>query len=453
MHTIERLKKFAPKAKPEILVAIVKGADDIKAAKIVTPGRFHHFMAQFAAETAGLKSLSEDMNYSASRMMEVFGEKRSKTGKIIQHARNGLTLAQAKRLDAAGPEATANFLYGGEWGKKNLGNTEPGDGWRFRGGGGLHTTGRANYTALAKSTGLDLVNNPDLLRESETALLAACIEWEKRGCNAYADKDDILSISKAINLGNPRAKGTPNGMADREEWLAKAKKAFPATAPRLPMEGPLTIVRQGPMRTLSKDEATATYPDGAGIPLPGADDEDAELAAWKAKWVGVPRERVKGIQTQLRERGYSEVGDIDGLPGPRLRDALMSFQTDNGLPATGLVDNATAQAFLTGKSRKVSKERAASTTTDVDREVPGALAPARANVTTAKAGVGAAVVAGTGSLLGDAVEWLDPVKEFLVGIPVWAWAALIGAAFVGVWFNSDRGKAVLVGLRRSGRLT
>jgi predicted chitinase len=47
--------------------------------------------------------------------------------------------------------AIANIIYGGEWGRKNLGNTQPGDGWRFRGGGLPQITGRANYTGMKLS--------------------------------------------------------------------------------------------------------------------------------------------------------------------------------------------------------------------------------------------------------------------------------------------------------------
>lgn len=73
----------------------------------------------------------ENMNYSAGRIAEIFGE----------HRRQG----KSPRQLARNPRLLANTVYGGAWGRKNLGNTQDGDGWRFRGGPGPQLTGRANF--------------------------------------------------------------------------------------------------------------------------------------------------------------------------------------------------------------------------------------------------------------------------------------------------------------------
>jgi putative chitinase len=93
-------------------------------------------------------------------------------------------------------------------GRKDLGNIQPGDGYRFRGRGIFQLTGRANYAEMGKKLNLDLVNDPDKASDPETALRIACEYWKSRGLNALADKNDIVAITKRINGGT-------NGLADR----------------------------------------------------------------------------------------------------------------------------------------------------------------------------------------------------------------------------------------------
>ena len=51
-------------------------------------------------------------------------------------------------------------------------------------------------------------------------------EWTNTNCNRFADADDILTVARAINMGNPNATGTPVGMPDRKDWLAKTKRVL-----------------------------------------------------------------------------------------------------------------------------------------------------------------------------------------------------------------------------------
>lgn len=88
-----------------------------------------------------------------------------------------LSDAQLDKLKAT-DESWFNFIYGGEWGKKNLGNTEPGDGYRYRGGGLIQLTGRSNYARYAQKTGLDLINHPELINTPRAAC-AVAVEYVK----------------------------------------------------------------------------------------------------------------------------------------------------------------------------------------------------------------------------------------------------------------------------------
>jgi len=101
-------------------------------------------------------------------------------------------------------------------GRKDLGNTEVGAGFRFRGRGYIQVTGRYNYLQLSKDTGIDFVNNPDLLATEVNAVVSACWFWSKRKLNALADKDDLIGITRRVN-------GGLNGLEDRRKKLAKWK--------------------------------------------------------------------------------------------------------------------------------------------------------------------------------------------------------------------------------------
>lgn len=93
-------------------------------------------------------------------------------------------------------------------GRKDLGNTTPGDGFKFRGRGLIQTTGRANYAATGAALGIDLLSDPTLLALPENAARSAGWYWQNRGLNALADVGDFRRITLRIN-------GGLNGMGER----------------------------------------------------------------------------------------------------------------------------------------------------------------------------------------------------------------------------------------------
>ena len=101
-------------------------------------------------------------------------------------------------------------------GRKDLGNTHPGDGVKFKGRGLIQITGELNYTTLSKVFGVDLIKNPELLEQPEYAVRSAMWYWLNHGLSPLADRDDIKSITKRIN-------GGLNGLASRQAFLNKAK--------------------------------------------------------------------------------------------------------------------------------------------------------------------------------------------------------------------------------------
>ena len=100
---------------------------------------------------------------------------------------------------------------------KRLGNTVPGDGYKFRGRGVFQLTGRSNYETMGLKLGLDLVNHPELAEEPFNAVRIACQYWVDKNLNRFADIDDTISITRRIN-------GGLNGLQDRLKWLKNFSK-------------------------------------------------------------------------------------------------------------------------------------------------------------------------------------------------------------------------------------
>jgi putative chitinase len=86
-------------------------------------------------------------------------------------------------------------------GRTDLGNTDPGDGPRFKGRGLLQITGRANYAACAQALDMTLIMNPSLLEVPIGAARSAGWFWRTHGCNELADGDKFGAITKTINGG------------------------------------------------------------------------------------------------------------------------------------------------------------------------------------------------------------------------------------------------------------
>lgn len=86
-------------------------------------------------------------------------------------------------------------------GRTDLGNTQPGDGFKFKGRGLIQTTGRANYTATGAALGVDLMVSPEQLSEPELAARSAAWFWKRHGLNELADVGDFMRITRTINGG------------------------------------------------------------------------------------------------------------------------------------------------------------------------------------------------------------------------------------------------------------
>jgi len=161
-----------------------------------TPLRIAHFMAQIEHES-GLKPISENLNYSAERLLVIFPKYFISNEDANRYARN--------------PQKIANRVYANRMGN---GSETSGDGYKFRGRGFIQITGKDNYTMLSKDTRIDFLTNPDLLLQEANSMISALWFWNKNKLNELADKNDIVGITKRINGGNI-------GLQHRKELLKK----------------------------------------------------------------------------------------------------------------------------------------------------------------------------------------------------------------------------------------
>ena len=105
---------------------------------------------------------------------------------------------------------------------KDLGNTDAGDGKRFKGRGPIQLTGRANYKRFGDLLGVDLVGDPPRAANPDVAFRVAGLYWSKKGLNQLAD----LTTDDAFKEITRRINGGFNGLADRQAFYAVARRVL-----------------------------------------------------------------------------------------------------------------------------------------------------------------------------------------------------------------------------------
>lgn len=186
-----------------------------------------YFLTQLAHESAGLTLLEENLNYSASGLANTWPSRYAEKSPIgvylISTDRKKLPNQLAILLQRK-PIAIANNCYSNRVGN---GDEASGDGWRFRGAGGIQLTFRNNHVACALHFGIPLDQIGDWLRTFEGACRSAAWFWWRCGCNSLADQSNFDAISDLINLGHRTAAvGDAIGYADRLNLLAASRQAL-----------------------------------------------------------------------------------------------------------------------------------------------------------------------------------------------------------------------------------
>lgn len=188
-------QKAAPKQTPE-LKAKQKAEPETKSTETVT-GNSNEAVLRKAAEAAGIEGIE----------LAAF---------LAQCAHESLSFSRLE--ERGGAKRFARYEPGHKSGlAKILGNTESGDGERFKGRGFIQLTGRWNYTKAARQTGLDLVNNPELAADPDAAAILAVWFWKFRVQPRVNDYDDIKSVTRPIN-------SKYSGLKDRTQKFEIFKK-------------------------------------------------------------------------------------------------------------------------------------------------------------------------------------------------------------------------------------
>lgn len=167
--------------------------------EINTVNRVAGFIAQCAHESNNFRVLQENLNYSSKALDAIFGKY------FVRAGRN------AKEYHRQ-PEKIANVIYAS---RMDNGDTESGDGWRFRGRGVIQLTGRHNYTKFGSSLSITAEQAIKYVKTKKGALESACWFWDTNKINRYADKQDITGMTKRINGGTI-------GLADRKKHYKHA---------------------------------------------------------------------------------------------------------------------------------------------------------------------------------------------------------------------------------------
>jgi len=187
-------------------------------------------------------------------------------------------------------------------GRADLGNTQPGDGKRYKGRGPIQLTGRANYKRYGDLLGLDLVNNPTIAATKEVGFRIAGQFWKLNGLNELADQQKFETITRRIN-------GGINGLPDRIMYYDRAK------------------------RVMSRDDGAAVI--AAAGAAAGSADSGMPLCPSPYLRQGSKGDGVRSMQQRLKDLGYNV--SVDGDFGPGTNAAVIACQQKNGLGCDGVV--------------------------------------------------------------------------------------------------------------------
>ena len=233
------------------------------------------FVAQCGHESAGFRVLSENLNYSAKALNTIFPKYFRRAGRD----------ANAYHRQ---PEKIANVIYAN---RMDNGDSDSGDGWRFRGGGILQLTGRYNYTQFGKAVEMSPEEAVDYVRTKKGALDSACWFWDTNNINKWCDAMDVVGATKRINGGTI-------GLDDRKKHYLHA------------------------------------------IDVLGGDYEEPEVDYNQTIRQGSRGPLVAEVQEKL------DISPADGIFGPGTAKIVKYWQSTNGLVADGIVGPKTLEKLL-----------------------------------------------------------------------------------------------------------
>jgi len=200
--TFDQLNEFFEDTSESIIQNYVEPLNEVmEFYEINNKNRISMFLAQVGHESGGLSIIKENLNYSAERLKVIFPK----------YFRGVDPSGYAKN-----PRAIANRVYASRMGN---GDEASGDGFRYCGRGLIQLTGKSNYQAFAQDMNMSLEEATEWLSCEEGAAWSAGWFWDSRELNQWADKGDILTVTKKINGGTI-------GLEDRKSHYEAALEIF-----------------------------------------------------------------------------------------------------------------------------------------------------------------------------------------------------------------------------------
>lgn len=336
--TRDALARMFPRALPQWIAALEQLAPSLLAHYGFNRLDWCGICGQIDAETNGLAlaRMQENMNFSASRMLEVYSKRLGDCVGLQVPPLGGRVFASKAALAralAGKPKELADVVYGGPNGREG---TPPWQGSRYIGRGPLQETHRNNYAAardeIRRQPGgtecPDLVDQPELLAtDAELGVRNIFGQWRTKGLSKYAQRQDWATLSDVLNTGNPNDSVKPHGLDRRLRATAKALAVWPA------------------------DEwAAKPIDDRMAAGSPPVRDPAPPVAAGGPRELrqGDRGEEVKALQVKLVGLGYAP-GPADGVFGVLTTRAVVALQAEHNLKTDGIVGARTREVLAVTK--------------------------------------------------------------------------------------------------------
>lgn len=304
------LKSYFPHARSDVLQAVGDAFPAALKKYSITENMLALALGQVFVESCGLSIFDENLHYSASRIVQIFG---------IGHNSAAVTSFEANRL-AGNPRALAERVYGTGRKAQGLGNLSPADGWVYRGGGPIQCTGRGMFAQVSKKTGVDFVGSPNKARNPAYFWDMTFGFFMVKNAMDYLNKPvNNISITKITRITN-------GGFTALDARISATGKALDK------------IRRYNALSFTPCDKASASDED-APVPYsknPPAAPVDDTIVPYRspseeilAKYGDENNPNVKDLQKAFITLNYW-IGEVTGNFNVLTRDSLFAYQANNG---------------------------------------------------------------------------------------------------------------------------
>ena len=279
-----------------------------------------NILAQIKGESDFIPRSEEIEKYSAKTIFDQYGGPAVKTnnsGKPINKKGNIVrfeNIDEANALVEKGPEAVGEKIYGGR-----MGNTEPGEGYKYRGRGLIQITGKDNYKRFGKMIGVDLVKDPDLANDPDIAQKLAVAYFKEKGKNV--DLTDISAVGKSVGFAggekeaNKRALSAENFMKDLPQasqggMFSGPKSGYPVELHGDEIVAPMELLKGIIKQELPSLETTGINSTSEGFQLPELSSIFEDFKKKFEQLSSAPVETVSSIQAPTTASSDNSINDF-----------------------------------------------------------------------------------------------------------------------------------------------